>query len=152
MIVKNIWIKKAVFCSFSQRLRCTRRPMVTTMWNWKAPASSKYINGMSSGKQWSQVYANNFFANWSSGVKCGSLILLMCSIITCNDILSFSHWMQYHLEKIRKKNDLNLKMMNAVIHYKHRILRVHIQQWKVSFVKMRKYVHFTKHRQGMYYK
>ena len=76
----------------------------------------------------------------------------MWCVITRNGILSFSHWMQYHLEKIRKKNDLNLKMMNAVIHYKHRILRVHIQQWKVSFVKMRKYVHFTKHRQGMYYK
>ena len=66
-----------------------------------------------------------------------------------SSIISFSHWMQYHLEKIRKKNDLKLKMMNAAIHYKHRILRVHIQQWKVSFAKLRKCLHFSKHEQKL---
>ncbi len=48
-----------------------------------------------------------------------------------NEISFNSAWMQFHLRKRRKKTDTQKKMKMAAIHYKHRILRVHLQDWKV---------------------
>ena len=44
-----------------------------------------------------------------------------------------SAWMQFHLRKKRNCEEAERKWVIAGTHYKHRILRMHLYLWIVSF-------------------
>ncbi|CAH1783301.1 unnamed protein product [Owenia fusiformis] len=52
-------------------------------------------------------------------------------------LLCFNAWMQYHLRKKRQREEHERKMEKALIHYKHRMMRIHLHVW-IQWVKFRK--------------
>ena len=68
------------------------------------------------------------------------LIKYMCCLYSLCSKLSYffvfmclySAWMRYHKYKKRKKMLLAKKMQNARLWHKHRVERIHLQQWIVS--------------------
>lgn len=56
----------------------------------------------------------------------------MIITIYCGKIDIFSAWMQYYLHKKKKKMAMEKKMTRAALHHAHRILRVHLNVWRVG--------------------